>query len=158
MTIAANRDKERPNIEFSYLFRQRSEHGRICLGCLLEHEKGFIGHKEHVPTSDLFSYAIERGWANENPVGKVKKLKASASIGILTPEEFAKVLEAGATPRFPTGSWVALRPAPGRNRAPRTPYDTDSPAITSRSSMIRQSWRSSSATPTRNCSIVITAS
>ena len=43
--------------------------------------------------STLFSYAIERKWSQSNPVEEVQKVKASAAIGILTPEQFATLLE-----------------------------------------------------------------
>jgi integrase len=64
--------------------------------------------------STLFSYAIERGWATEDPVAYVKKLKATASIGILTPEQFAKVLEAASEETLPywlLGGFSGLRRA-----------------------------------------------
>ncbi len=64
--------------------------------------------------SALFSYAIERGWASANPVEEVKKVKASATIGILTPEQFAKVLEAANETTLPywlLGGFAGLRRA-----------------------------------------------
>jgi integrase len=64
--------------------------------------------------STLFSYAIERGWCRANPVKEVKKLKASAGIGILTPEQFAKVLEAASEATLPywlLGGFAGLRRA-----------------------------------------------
>jgi integrase len=64
--------------------------------------------------STLFSYAIERGWSQNNPVKEVKKLKASAGIGILTPEQFAKVLEAASEATLPywlLGGFAGLRRA-----------------------------------------------
>jgi integrase len=64
--------------------------------------------------STLFSYAIERGWCTSNPVADVKKVKASASIGILSPEEFAKVLEAASEETLPywlLGGFAGLRRA-----------------------------------------------
>ncbi len=62
----------------------------------------------------LFSYAIERGWCQENPVRLVKKLKTSAIVGILSPEEFAKILEATASETLPywlLGGFAGLRRA-----------------------------------------------
>jgi len=64
--------------------------------------------------STLFSYAIERGWCQANPVAEVKKVKASAAIGILTPEQFAKVLEAASEATLPywlLGGFAGLRRA-----------------------------------------------
>jgi integrase len=62
----------------------------------------------------LFSYAIECGWAKENPVRAVKKLKTSTITGILTPEEFARLLEAAASETLPywlLGGFAGLRRA-----------------------------------------------
>jgi len=64
--------------------------------------------------SILFSYAIERGWCTGNPVADVKKVKAGASIGILSPEQFAKVLEAASEETLPywlLGGFAGLRRA-----------------------------------------------
>jgi integrase len=64
--------------------------------------------------SILFSYAIERGWYTGNPVADVKKVKAGASIGILSPEQFAKVLEAASEETLPywlLGGFAGLRRA-----------------------------------------------
>jgi integrase len=64
--------------------------------------------------STLFSYAIERKWSQDNPVEEVKKVKASAAIGILTPEQFAKVLESASEETLPywlLGGFAGLRRA-----------------------------------------------
>jgi integrase len=64
--------------------------------------------------SVLFSYAIESGWAQANPVKQLKKLKASTTIGILSPEQFAKVLGASAEVTLPywlLGGFAGLRRA-----------------------------------------------
>lgn len=64
--------------------------------------------------SALFNYAIERKWCQDNPVTEVKKVKAGAQIGILTPEEFAKVLEAASEETLPywlLGGFAGLRRA-----------------------------------------------
>jgi integrase len=62
----------------------------------------------------LFSYAIDQGWCQDNPVRKIKKIKASSTPGILTPEEFARLLE-GATPEtlpyWLLGGFAGLRRA-----------------------------------------------
>ena len=60
----------------------------------------------------LFSYAIEQGWCHENPVRKVKKVKASSTPGILTPEEFARLLEVASEQTLPyllVGGFAGLR-------------------------------------------------
>jgi integrase len=62
----------------------------------------------------LFSYAVEQGWCQDNPVRKVKKVKASSTPGILTPEEFARVLEAATPVTLPywlLGGFAGLRRA-----------------------------------------------
>jgi integrase len=63
----------------------------------------------------LFAYAAQRGWCQENPIAKVRKIRASASsIGILTPEQFAKVLEAASEQTLPywlLGAFAGLRRA-----------------------------------------------
>ena len=62
----------------------------------------------------LFSYAIERGWCQGNPIPGVKKLKTSVTVGILSPEEFAKVLEAARDETLPywlLGGFAGLRRA-----------------------------------------------
>jgi integrase len=64
--------------------------------------------------SVLFGYAIERGWCLENPVAKVKKVKATSPVGILTPEQLAKVLEAASEETLPfwlLGGFAGLRRA-----------------------------------------------
>jgi integrase len=62
----------------------------------------------------LFSYAIEQGWCQENPVRKVKKVKASSTPEILTPAEFARLLEAASEETLPywlIGGFAGLRRA-----------------------------------------------
>ncbi len=45
--------------------------------------------------SALFEYAVQRGWCQKNLVREVRKIRATGStIGVLTPEELAKLLEA----------------------------------------------------------------
>ncbi len=64
--------------------------------------------------SALFSYAVERKWCQKNPVAEVKKVKANTPIGILTPEQFAKVLEAASEETLPywlLGGFAGLRRA-----------------------------------------------
>lgn len=64
--------------------------------------------------STLFSYAIERGWCQANPMAEVKKVKAIATIGILSPEQFAKVLDAASELSLPywlLGGFAGLRRA-----------------------------------------------
>jgi integrase len=64
--------------------------------------------------SVLFSYAVERGWCQQNPVAKIKKVKAVTSIGILSPEQFAKGLEAASEETLPywlIGGFAGLRRA-----------------------------------------------
>ena len=64
--------------------------------------------------STLFSYAIEQKWCQENPVEEIKKAKTNATIGILTPEQFAKVLEAAGEETLPywlLGGFAGLRRA-----------------------------------------------
>ena len=63
----------------------------------------------------LFSYAVQRGWCQKNPIEEVRKVRANASpIGILTPEDFAKVLEAASEQTLPywlVGGFAGLRRA-----------------------------------------------
>jgi integrase len=63
----------------------------------------------------LFAYATQRGWCQHNPIGEVRKVRASSSpIGILTPEQFAKVLEAASETTLPywlLGGFAGLRRA-----------------------------------------------
>jgi integrase len=64
--------------------------------------------------SVLFGYAVERGWCLANPVAKVKKVKAIPPIRILTPEQFAKVLESSSDETLPywlIGGFAGLRRA-----------------------------------------------
>jgi integrase len=64
--------------------------------------------------STLFSYALERKWCQSNPVEEVQKVKASAAIGILMPEQFAKLLEAASERTLPywlLGGFAGLRRA-----------------------------------------------
>jgi integrase len=64
--------------------------------------------------SALFNYAAERKWCQNNPVVDVKKVKASAVIGILEPEQFAKLLEAASETTLPywlLGGFAGLRRA-----------------------------------------------
>jgi integrase len=63
----------------------------------------------------LFSYAVQRGWCQKNPIGEVRKIRASASpVGILAPEDFAKVLVAASEKTLPywlLGGFAGLRRA-----------------------------------------------
>ena len=62
----------------------------------------------------MFSYAIERKWSQSNPVEEVQKVKASAAIGILTPEQVAKLLESATEQTLPywlLGGFAGLRRA-----------------------------------------------
>jgi integrase len=64
--------------------------------------------------SALFSYAVERKWCQGNPVSEVKKVKASAPIGILTPEQFAMILDQASEETLPywlIGGFAGLRRA-----------------------------------------------
>jgi integrase len=64
--------------------------------------------------SAFFSYAVERKWCRENPVAEVKKVKASAPIGILSPEQLAKILETASEETLPfwlLGGFAGLRRA-----------------------------------------------
>jgi integrase len=64
--------------------------------------------------STLFSYGVERKWCQANPVEKIQKVKASATIGILTPEQFAKLLESATEQTLPywlLGGFAGLRRA-----------------------------------------------
>jgi integrase len=65
--------------------------------------------------STLFGYAEQRGWCQENPIAKVRKIRASGSpIGILTPEQLAKLLESARERTLPywlLGGFAGLRRA-----------------------------------------------
>ena len=64
--------------------------------------------------STLFNYAIECKWCQNNPVEEVQKVKASAAIGILTPEQFAKLLDSASERTLPywlLGGFAGLRRA-----------------------------------------------
>jgi integrase len=65
--------------------------------------------------STLFGYAEQRGWCQENPIAKVRKIRASGSlIGILTPEQLAKLLESAREQTLPywlLGGFAGLRRA-----------------------------------------------
>ena len=64
--------------------------------------------------SVLFNYAIDRGWCQTNPVARIKKVKAVATVGILAPEQFARVLEAASKETLPywlIGGFAGLRRA-----------------------------------------------
>ena len=57
--------------------------------------------------STLFSYVVERGWCQTNPVAEVKKVKAASPIGILAPEQFPRSLKQPTRRRCPIGYWAA---------------------------------------------------
>jgi integrase len=62
----------------------------------------------------LFSYAVQQKWCQDNPVKDVRKVKANASIGILSPEELARLLEAASEETLPywvLGGFAGLRRA-----------------------------------------------
>lgn len=65
--------------------------------------------------STLFGYAEQRGWCQENPIAKVRKIRAGGSlIGILTPEQLAKLLESAREQTLPywlLGGFAGLRRA-----------------------------------------------
>jgi integrase len=65
--------------------------------------------------STLFGYAEQRGWCQENPIARVRKIRASGSlIGILTPEQLAKLLESAREQTLPywlLGGFAGLRRA-----------------------------------------------
>jgi len=64
--------------------------------------------------SILFADAVERGWCAQSPIPKVKKVKASSQIGILAPEQFAKLLETASEETLPywlLGGFAGLRRA-----------------------------------------------
>jgi integrase len=65
--------------------------------------------------SALFEYAIIRGWCQKNPTAEVPKIRASAAaIGVLTPEELARLLESASTETLPywlLGGFAGLRRA-----------------------------------------------
>jgi integrase len=76
--------------------------------------KAFHRNTFRAQLSVLFSYAVERGWCLANPVAKVKKVKAIPPIRILTPEQFAKVLESASEETLPywlIGGFAGLRRA-----------------------------------------------
>ncbi|MBV9873656.1 MAG: hypothetical protein JO025_02910, partial [Verrucomicrobia bacterium] len=76
--------------------------------------KAFHRNTFRAQLSVLFSYAVERGWCLANPVVKVKKVKAIPPIRILTPEQFAKVLESASDETLPywlIGGFAGLRRA-----------------------------------------------
>jgi integrase len=63
----------------------------------------------------LFAYATQRNWCQKNPIGEVRKVRSSPSpIGILTPEQFNKVLENASEATLPywlLGGFAGLRRA-----------------------------------------------
>jgi integrase len=63
------------------------------IGAWLRAFKPFNRNTFRLRLSALFGYAVEQKWCQINPVGEVKKVKASSQIGIITPEQFAKLLE-----------------------------------------------------------------
>jgi integrase len=73
-----------------------------------------IKHQRYFSRS-LFSYAIGRGWCQKNPISEIRKVRVSGPpIGILTPEQFAKVLEASSEATLPywlLGRFAGLRRA-----------------------------------------------
>lgn len=61
-----------------------------------------------------FNYALGHSWCQTNPIAKVRKVKASSQIGIITPEQFAKVLESANDETLPywlLGGFAGLRRA-----------------------------------------------
>jgi integrase len=63
----------------------------------------------------LFEYAVDRKWCGENPVASVDKAKVRpGEVGILTPEEFARLLENASEETLPywaIGGFAGLRSA-----------------------------------------------
>jgi integrase len=82
------------------------------IGAWLREFRPFNRNGFRLRISALFSYALERGWCQKNPITEVKKVKASAQIGILAPEQFAKLLEAANDETLPywlIGGFAGLR-------------------------------------------------
>jgi integrase len=65
--------------------------------------------------SVLFEYAVKRKWCGENPLASVEKATVDDSeVGILTPEQFAKLLEQASEETLPywaIGGFAGLRSA-----------------------------------------------
>ena len=64
--------------------------------------------------SALFAYAVDRGWCSSNPIAKIKKVKAHSQIGIIEPEQFARILETAGQETLPywlLGGFGGLRRA-----------------------------------------------
>ena len=101
---------------FSESFRERTI-ADISAGQINEWLRGFKPFNRNtfrLRISALFSYAIERGWCQNNPIEEIKKVKASTTIGILTPEQFAKLLEGSSKTTLPywlLGGFAGLRRA-----------------------------------------------
>jgi integrase len=67
----------------------------------------------YLRVSALFSYAVECGWASNNPLGKNMKAKViDSEPGVLTPQQFAKLLEVASSETLPywtIGGFAGLR-------------------------------------------------
>jgi len=78
----------------------------------LPRKSNFRRRKQLRRLSALFGYALEQKWCQVNPVAGVKKVKASSQIGIITPEQFAKLLETANDETLPywlIGGFAGLR-------------------------------------------------
>src|SRR4029077_15495485 len=67
----------------------------------------------YLRVSALFSCAVECGWASKNPLGKNMKAKViDSEPGVLTPQQFAKLLEVASSETLPywtIGGFAGLR-------------------------------------------------
>jgi integrase len=82
------------------------------IGAWLRAFKPFNRNTFRLRLSALFGYAVEQKWCPANPVAEVKKVKASSQIGIITPEQFAKLLETANDETLPywlIGGFAGLR-------------------------------------------------
>lgn len=82
------------------------------IGAWLRAFKPFNRNTFRLRLSALFGYAVEQKWCPSNPVTEVKKVKASSQIGIITPEQFAKLLETANDETLPywlIGGFAGLR-------------------------------------------------
>ncbi len=82
------------------------------IGAWLRAFKPFNRNTFRLRLSALFGYAVEQKWCQANPVAEVKKVKASSQIGIITPEQFAKLLETANDETLPywlIGGFAGLR-------------------------------------------------
>jgi integrase len=100
--------------KFSQSFGERTIAGISAgeIGAWLRAFKPFNRNTFRLRLSALFGYAVEQKWCQMNPVTEVKKVKASSQIGIITPEQFAKLLETANDETLPywlIGGFAGLR-------------------------------------------------